>query len=64
MLELKTGKRGAIRTVAEYVGKVAEFKRQAQHESDHGLKKRYAELADRYQLMADERRRMISDGQL
>ena len=49
-----------MRTVAEYVAKVAEFKAQAERTADPSLKKRYADMAASYQIMADERLRMIT----
>jgi hypothetical protein len=49
-----------MRTVAEYVAKVAEFKARAERASDPALKKRYADMAASYQIMADERLRMIA----
>jgi len=49
-----------MRTVAEYVAKVAEFKARAERTSDPALKKRYADMADSYQIMAEERLRMIA----
>jgi hypothetical protein len=52
-----------MRTVAEYVAKVAEFKAQAERTSDPALKKRYADMAASYQIMADERLRMIAAGE-
>jgi hypothetical protein len=48
-----------MRTVAEYVAKVAEFNARAERTSDPALKKRYADLAASYQIMAEERSRMI-----
>lgn len=50
---------GDMRTVAEYVAKVAEFNARAERTSDPALKKRYADLAASYQIMAEERSRMI-----
>jgi hypothetical protein len=49
-----------MRTVAEYVAKVAEFKARAERASDPALRKRYADMADSYQIMADERLRMTA----
>ena len=46
-----------MRTVAEYVAKVAEFNARAERTSDPALKKRYADLAASYQIMAEERSR-------
>ena len=51
---------GDMRTVAEYVAKAAEFKARAERTTDPALKKRYADLAASYQIMADERSRMIA----
>ena len=52
-----------MRTVAEYVAKVAEVKARAERASDPALKKRYADMAASYQIMADERLRMIAAGE-
>ena len=47
-------------TDAEYLDRGAEFYRLAQHTSEPTLKKRYADLAASYQIMAEERSRMIA----
>jgi hypothetical protein len=52
-----------MRTVAEYVAKVAEFRARAERSADPALKKRYADMAASYQIMADERLRMIAAGE-
>jgi hypothetical protein len=53
-----------MRTVAEYLAKAAEFDHLAQVASGPILKKRYADLAQCYRLLAVERRRLINDGEL
>lgn len=52
-----------MRTVAEYVAKVAEFRACAERATDPTLRKRYADMAASYQIMADERLRMIAAGE-
>ena len=53
-----------MRTVSEYLAKVSEFRTAAANETDPVLKKRFADLADSYQVMADERRRMLAAGEI
>ena len=53
--------RKAMRSIAEYLGKAAEFDRLAV-EGDAPLKKRYADLAECYRLLAQERKRLIDEG--
>jgi hypothetical protein len=50
-----------MRTVAEYLAKASEFADLAESEKHAGLKKRYADLADCYRMLAAERQRMIAD---
>ena len=52
-----------MRTVAEYVAKVAEYRTRAERAPNPGLKRRYADMAASYQVMADERLRMIAAGE-
>ena len=52
-----------VRTVAEYVAKVAEYRTRAERAPNPGLKRRYADMAASYQVMADERLRMIAAGE-
>ena len=53
-----------MRTVAEYMAKAVEFDELANAAGIPGLKKRYADLADCYRLLAKERERLIADGEL
>jgi hypothetical protein len=53
---------GDMRSVEEYLRRAAEFERIANESMHPSLKKRYADLADCYRLLADERRRLISEG--
>ena len=54
-----------MRTVAEYLAKAAEFDGMASGSGGHpALKKRYADLADCYRLLAQEREKLIADGAL
>jgi hypothetical protein len=50
-----------MRTVAEYLDKAAEFDALARAESHPSLKKRYADLAECYRMLAAERQRLIGD---
>jgi hypothetical protein len=51
-----------VRSVAEYSEKAAEFDALAKEASDPGLKKRYADVAECYRLLASERQRLIETG--
>ena len=54
-----------MRTVAEYLAKAAEFDEMASGSDGRpALKKRYADLADCYRLLAQEREKLIADGAL
>ena len=53
-----------MRTVAEYMAKAVEFDELANAADIPGLKKRYADLADCYRLLAKERERLIAAGEL
>jgi hypothetical protein len=53
-----------VRTVAEYRAKAAEFEALAEETITPALKKRYADMANCYRLLADERERMVKDGRL
>jgi hypothetical protein len=53
-----------MRTVAEYMAKAVEFDELANAADNLRLKKRYADLADCYRLLAKERVRLIFDGEL
>ena len=52
----------AMRTVEEYLAKAAEFDELAGSINEPALKKRYADVAECYRLLADERRRLIGAG--
>ncbi|MBV8836647.1 MAG: hypothetical protein JO000_08920 [Alphaproteobacteria bacterium] len=52
-----------MRTVAEYLSKAAEFDALADA-ADGALRKRYADLADGYRLLARERKRLAAEGVL
>jgi hypothetical protein len=51
-----------VRGVAEYLEKAAEFDALAKEASEPGLKKRYADVAECYRLLAGERQRLIKTG--
>jgi hypothetical protein len=51
-----------VRTVEEYLDKVAEFHALADATTNPALKKRYADLAECYSLLAAERQRLIEQG--
>lgn len=51
-----------MRSVAEYLAKAAEFDELARSTSEPSLQKRYADLAECYRLLADERQRLIRAG--
>jgi hypothetical protein len=51
-----------MRTVAEYRAKAAEFAALAEETVTPALKKRYADMAECYRLLADERERLVKDG--
>lgn len=61
---LRLGVGTAVRTVEEYVMKAAEFDRMAKDASDPSFKKRFADMAETYRLLATERKRMLADGTL
>jgi hypothetical protein len=50
-----------MKSVAEYLAKATEFAAMADAAHEVGLKKRYADLADCYRLLAEERRRLIAE---
>jgi hypothetical protein len=56
--------KGCIRTNAEYLDRGAEFHRLAEATSEPTLKKRYADLAECYRLLAAERIRLIKEGKI
>jgi hypothetical protein len=51
-----------MRTVAEYLEKATEFDQLARATSEPALKKRYADVAECYRLLASERERLIGTG--
>jgi hypothetical protein len=53
-----------MRTVAEYRAKAAEFKALAEETITPALRKRYADMAECYRLLADERERLVKEGEL
>jgi hypothetical protein len=53
-----------MRSVAEYLEKAAEFDELARSTSEPELKKRYADVAESYRLLAIVRQRLIETGAL
>ena len=53
-----------MRTVTEYLLKAAEFDDLAQLVPNSALRKRYADLAECYRLLARERERLVTTGTL
>ena len=53
-----------MRTVSEYRAKAAEFQALADETITPALKKRYADMAECYRVLADERERLVKDGEL
>jgi hypothetical protein len=51
-----------MRSVAEYLAKAEEFGGLALKTSNAALKKRYADLAECYRMLARERENLINDG--
>ena len=51
-----------MRSVAEYMGKAAEFDELAARAFEPSLKRRYADLAQCFRLLADERKRLVDEG--
>jgi hypothetical protein len=49
-----------MRSVADYLEKAVEFEKLAGETANASLKKRYADLADCYKLLAEDRRRLIA----
>jgi hypothetical protein len=52
----------AVRSVGEYLAKAAEFDGLAASASKPTLKKRYADMAECYRLLASERQRLVETG--
>lgn len=53
-----------MRSVAEYLARAAEFDELASSTSQPSLRKRYADMADCYRVLAEERRRLIAEGEI
>jgi hypothetical protein len=53
-----------MRSVTEYIDKAVEFSQLAADTTDLTLKKRYADLAACYRLLAQDRERLIAEGSL
>jgi hypothetical protein len=53
-----------VRTVAEYRAKASEFEALAEDTITPALKKRYADMARCYRLLAEERERLVKAGEL
>ena len=51
-----------MRTVVEYLDKAAEFDGLARASKQPELKKRYADLAECYRLLAKEREQLVAKG--
>jgi hypothetical protein len=50
-----------MRSVVEYINKAAEFDKLAEGAENSSLKKRYADMAECYRLLAQERKRLIDE---
>jgi hypothetical protein len=53
-----------VRSVGEFLAKAAEFDELAGSASEPTLKKRYADIAECYRLLASERQRLIATGEI
>ena len=51
-----------MRSVAEYLARAATFDELAKSTSEPSLQKRYADLAECYRLLANERQRLVAEG--
>jgi len=51
-----------MRNVSEYVAKAAEFDELAKGAPTPDLRRRFADMAECYRLLARERKRMVADG--
>lgn len=51
-----------MRSVAEYFAKATAFDELARSTSEPSLQKRYADIAECYRLLAEERQRLIAEG--
>jgi hypothetical protein len=51
-----------VRTVTEYLLKAVEFDGLAQTAPDEAFKKRYADLAECYRMLAEERKQLMASG--
>jgi hypothetical protein len=53
---------GPMRSVAEYLARAAAFDELARSTGEPSLQKRYADIAECYRLLAEERQRLIMEG--
>lgn len=53
-----------MRSVVEYMARAAEFDELARSSSEPALKRRYADIAECYRLLARERQRLIETGSI
>ena len=51
-----------MRSVAEYLARAAAFDELARSAGEPSLQKRYADIAECYRLLAEERQRLIMEG--
>ena len=51
-----------MRSVTEYLARAAEFDELARSTGEPSLKKRYADIAECYRLLAEDRQRLIAAG--
>ena len=51
-----------MRSVTEYIAKADEFDELAKNAPDSTLRRRYADVAECYRLLAAERQRLIAEG--
>jgi hypothetical protein len=51
-----------MRSVAKYLARAAEFDELARSTGEPRLKKRYADIAECYRLLAEDRQRLITAG--
>jgi hypothetical protein len=51
-----------MRSVEEYLRQAADFDRLAASSAQPGLQKKFADLANCYRMLAEERRRLIAEG--
>ena len=53
-----------MRSVAEYLGRAAEFDELARSSVEPALKKQFADIAECYRLLARKRQRLIETGSI